>query len=127
MLGLVTVPSRVVEPAIAASIVWVAVENAWFGRARASRWLVSFAFGLVHGLGFASVLGALTLPPRNLALALLGFNVGVEAGQILVIALAVPLALWAQRRPWEPRLARGLSVVVAVVGAVWFVERLFFV
>jgi hypothetical protein len=64
---------------------------------------------------------------RNLALALLGFNVGVEAGQILVIALAVPLGPWAQRRQWEPRPARGLSVVVAVVGAVWFVERLFFV
>jgi len=127
VLGLVAIPGRVVEPLIAASIVWVAVENAWLGRAPARRWLVSFAFGLVHGLGFASALGPLALPTRNLVMALLGFNVGVEAGQVFVIALAIPIGLWARRRPWEPRLARGLSVAVAIVGAIWFVERLFFV
>jgi len=126
VLGLVTLPSRLVEPAIAASIVWVATENAWLGRARARRWLVSFAFGLVHGLGFASALDSLALPPRNLALALVGFNVGVEAGQAVVIALALPLGLWVRHRSWEPRLLRGLSLVVAVVGVLWFVERLFF-
>jgi hypothetical protein len=127
VLGLVTIPSRVVEPVIAASIVWVALENAWLGRAPARRWLVSFAFGLVHGLGFASALGPLALPAGSLVLALLGFNVGVEAGQILVIALAIPIGLWTRRQPWEPRLARGLSAAVAIIGAIWFVERLFFV
>jgi hydrogenase/urease accessory protein HupE len=127
VLGLVTVPSRFVEPAIAASIVWVAVENVWRARAHAHRWLVSFLFGLVHGLGFASALTPLTLPARRLALALIGFNVGVEAGQALVIALALPLGLWLSHRTWEPRLVRGLSMAVAVVGAIWFVQRLLFV
>ena len=127
VLGLITVPSRIVEPAIAASIVWVAVENVWLARARAHRWLVSFAFGLVHGLGFASALTPLALPPKSLALALIGFNVGVEAGQALVIVFALPLGFWLHRRSWEPRLVRGLSVAVAVVGAVWFVQRLLIV
>jgi hypothetical protein len=69
----------------------------------------------------------LTLPAKRLALALIGFNVGVEAGQALVIALALPLGLWLSHRTWEPRLVRGLSMAVAVVGAIWFVQRLLFV
>jgi hypothetical protein len=60
-------------------------------------------------------------------MALVGFNVGVEAGQTLAIVLALPLGLWVRHRKWEPRLVRGLSVAVAVVGAVCFVERLFFI
>jgi hypothetical protein len=122
--GLVSVPSRVVEPAIAASIVYVALENVLRGGAVSRRWLVSFGFGLVHGLGFASALAPLNLPAWNLGLALFGFNLGVEAGQALVIAVVVPALLWARGRSWQPSVARALSLVVAFVGAVWFVQRL---
>lgn len=127
VVGLATIPDRVVEPVIAASIAWVAVENVWLRRALSRRWLVSFAFGLVHGFGFASALTPLALPPWNLALALVGFNVGVEAGQAAMIAVALPFGVWMRRRAWEPRLSRAVSLLLALVGLVWFVQRLFFV
>ena len=127
VLGVVTIPGRLVECVIAASIVWVALENVLLARAPSRRWLVSFLFGLVHGFGFASTLTTLDLPSRNLALALLGFNLGVEAGQALVVALLLPLLLWIRRWQWEPRLVRAASLTVAAVGFAWFVERLFFV
>ncbi len=126
VLGLVAVPGWLVEPVIAGSIAWVAVENVWFRRALGRRWLVSFAFGLVHGFGFASALTPLALPPWNLAFALVGFNVGVEAGQAAVIAVTLPLGLLLRRRAWEPRLVRALSLALALVGLVWLVQRLFF-
>jgi hydrogenase/urease accessory protein HupE len=122
--GLVSVSARVVEPAIAASIVYVALENVLRGGALSRRWLVSFVFGLVHGLGFASALEPLRLPEWDLGLALFGFNVGVETGQALVIAVVVPAVLWAKGRPWQPSVARALSLVVAFVGTVWFLQRL---
>jgi len=90
VLGVVTIPGRVIEPAIAASIVWVALENLLRRDAPSQRWLVSFVFGLVHGFGFASAIEPLALPPARLALALLGFNLGVEAGQALVVVLLLP-------------------------------------
>lgn len=127
VLGVVTIPGRLVECVIAASIVWVALENVLLARAPSRRWMVSFLFGLVHGFGFASTLATLGLPSRNLALALLGFNLGVEAGQMLVVAFLLPLLLWVRRWQWEPRLVRAASLTVAAVGFAWFVERLFFV
>jgi hydrogenase/urease accessory protein HupE len=127
VLGVATLPDRLVECAIALSIVWVALENVLVPHAPSRRWIVSFLFGLVHGFGFASTLTALDLPPRNLALALLGFNVGVEAGQALVVALLLPLLIWMRNWPWEPRVVRAASLAVAAVGLAWFVERLFFV
>ena len=78
VLGLVAIPERLVECVIAASIVYVALENVFLRDAPSQRWVVSFLFGLVHGFGFASALNPLHLPPRHLALALLGFNLGVE-------------------------------------------------
>ncbi|HET7876031.1 MAG TPA: HupE/UreJ family protein [Methylomirabilota bacterium] len=126
VLGLVAVPARIVEPVIAVSIVWVALENVLLQHAPSRRWLVSFLFGLAHGFGFASALEGLALPPWNLGMALLGFNLGVEAGQALVIAMMLPLLLWMRARPWEPALARAASLLLAAIGAAWFVERLFF-
>ncbi len=127
VLGVVTIPDRLVECVIAASIVWVALENVLLPSSASRRWVVSFLFGLVHGFGFASTLTALELPPRNLAVALLGFNVGVEAGQALVVALLLPLLVWMRGWQWEPRVVRAASFAVAAVGLAWFVERLFFV
>jgi hydrogenase/urease accessory protein HupE len=125
VLGVVTVPDRLVEPVIAASIVWVAVENVLRRDAPPTRWLVSFAFGLVHGFGFASALEPLALPPGRLAVALLGFNLGVEAGQAMVVAVLVPLLAMMRRTAWEPRVVQTASIVLAAVGFAWLVERLF--
>jgi hydrogenase/urease accessory protein HupE len=125
VLGVVTVPDRIVEPVIAASIVWVALENVLLRNAPSQRWLVSFLFGLVHGFGFASAIEPLALPRGRLALALLGFNLGVEAGQALVVALLLPLLLWMRGSVWEPRVVRAASLAVAAVGCAWLIERLF--
>jgi hydrogenase/urease accessory protein HupE len=126
VLGLVHVPERVIESVIAASIAWVAIENVVRRALPVRRWVTSFVFGLVHGLGFASALTPLALPTWGLAGALVGFNVGVEAGQAVVIALVLPASLWLRGREVEPRLRRGLSIGVAAIGSAWFVWRLFF-
>jgi hypothetical protein len=124
VLGGVTLPDRLVEPVIAASIGWVALENLLGGRILSRRWLVSLAFGLVHGFGFAGALAPLALPRSSVAWALLSFNAGVEVGQSVVIALVVPLLAWSRRRGWEPAVVRVGSIVLIAVSAVWFVERL---
>ena len=127
VLGVVTIPGRIVEPAIAASIVLVALENLLRRDAPSQRWVVSFFFGLVHGFGFASAIEPLALPPARLALALLGFNLGVEAGQAFVVILLLPVLLWMRGKSWEPRAVRAASLGVAAFGFAWLVERLFLV
>ena len=126
VFGLVTIPDRVVEPVIAASIVWVALENLLLRSTPSQRWLVSFLFGLVHGFGFASAIDTLALPRARLALALLVFNLGVEAGQAIVVVFLLPLLLWMRRSMWEPWMMRVASLAVALVGTAWLVQRLFF-
>jgi hypothetical protein len=127
VLGVVAIPARLVECVIAASIVYVALENILLRDAPSQRWLVSFLFGLVHGFGFASALSPLALPARRLALALLGFNLGVETGQMLVVLLLLPVLVWMRGARWETRAVQAASGAVAVMGFLWFVERLFFV
>ena len=85
--------------------------------------MISFAFGLVHGFAFAYALDALALPPWPLAGALLRFNLGVEAGQLLVIAALTPALLWIRRTAWEPRAVRTASAALALTGSVWLVQR----
>ncbi len=124
--GLVSIPSRLVEPLIAVSIVVVAVENVFTQSASARRTLLVFAFGLLHGLGFAGVLRELGLPQGRFFAALLSFNAGVEAGQLFVILSAFALVgWWAKRRPWYRRwvVVPG-SLAIASVGLVWAIERL---
>ena len=123
VLGLVSLPSRVVESSIAASVVLAALNNVWpvfHGR----RWMVAFAFGLLHGFGFASVLVDLGLPKGALAVALAGFNVGVELGQLAIVAAFLPLA-YALRRSWFYRRAVlvGGSLLIALLAGVWLAER----
>ena len=124
-LGLVTLPSRFVESSIAASVVLAALNNV-YPVAHGRRWMVAFGFGLLHGFGFASVLVDLGLPQGALALALLGFNLGVECGQLAIVAAVLPLA-YAARRSWFYRrvVLLGGSLLIAVVAAIWFVERAF--
>ena len=126
MTGVVHAAPSFVEPLIAVSIVYVAVENVVTDRLRVWRLAVVFAFGLLHGLGFAGVLTQLGLPPGQLASALVSFNVGVELGQLTVIAAAAAL-LWLLRpmmnSPRE-RVAVPASVAIALVGAYWSIQRL---
>ena len=124
-LGLVSVPATLVEPLIAASIVFVAVENLF--SQRLSRWrpLVIFVFGLLHGLGFASVLSAFGLPQTQFIPALIGFNIGVELGQLSVIFIAfILLGYWFGKKAWfRSRISIPASLLIAATGGWWFVER----
>ena len=124
VLGLVHVPGAIVEPAIAASIVWVALENL-FGQS-SRRLAVAFLFGLVHGLGFADALSQIALSGWPLARALVGFNVGVELGQAAAICLALPIILYVRTRPYAATLYRIASLAVAAIGAFWLIERVLF-
>ena len=128
-LDLVSPPATLVEPAIALSIVFVGADNLLVGTSgRDVRAWIALAFGLVHGFGFASVLREFGLPPEALAWSLFSFNVGVEAGQLLIVlAIAGALALVRRRnRLAAQRLAFAGSLVVMAAGAYWFVERVFF-
>ena len=124
-LGYVSVSAAIVEPVIALSIVYVAVENMWSDRLMRWRPIVVFCFGLLHGLGFASVLGEFGLPDSSFVSALIGFNVGVEIGQLTVIALAFALAgFWFRDKAWyRARISIPGSALIALAGAYWFVER----
>jgi hydrogenase/urease accessory protein HupE len=126
-LGLATPPARIVEPAIALSVVYVGLDNLLVKGGRDLRPWIAFGFGLVHGFGFASVLREMDLPSRALGWSLLSFNFGVEVGQLLVV-VATALALAALRARSE-RAWRGLAVagsmVVVLAGSLWFVQRAF--
>ncbi len=123
-VGVIALPAEVVEPLIALSIVYVAVENIFTDRMSPWRPALVFAFGLLHGLGFAGVLGDLGLPRPALTGALIGFNVGVELGQLAVIAFAFVVLGPLRNKPWyRKRVAVPLSLGIAVVGLYWFVER----
>jgi hypothetical protein len=126
-LGWVSVPGSIVEPLIAASICFVAIENILAKGLTPWRPVIVFLFGLLHGLGFASVLGEFGLPDSQFIPALLGFNVGVELGQLTVIAIAfLAVGAWFGRKPWYRRMISiPGSLVIAVIGAYWVIERVF--
>ncbi len=124
-LGYVSLPSRLVESTIAASVVVAALNNLR-PLFRERRWAMAFGFGLVHGFGFASVLVDLGLPRDALAIALLGFNVGVELGQLAIVAAFLPLAFALRdTRFYQRAVLGGGSIVIALLAAAWFVERAF--
>jgi hypothetical protein len=118
-------PANIVEPLIALSIMYVALENIFSPKLKASRIGVVFLFGLVHGMGFASVLGELGLPQNTYLSSLLLFNLGVELGQITVIVAAwFLLAKWFGNKTYYRKvIVIPLSIVISLVGAYWVVER----
>jgi hydrogenase/urease accessory protein HupE len=127
-LNLVTPPPRIIEPAIALSIVYVGADNLMVRGGRDMRAWIAFAFGFIHGFGFANVLREMDLPARALGWSLFSFNVGVELGQLLVV-IAVATALGALRSRSEAagrRLAFAGSIAVIAAGTFWFIQRVFF-
>jgi hydrogenase/urease accessory protein HupE len=137
VLQIIKLPPQLVEIGIAITIMYVAAENLWKNEF-SHRWMLTFGFGLVHGFGFASVLRELGLPSAGLARSLLSFNLGVEAGQIVIVGLLWPVLWWLSRRetraqvlspsfsrPWSSRLRLSASVIIFLFGALWFCERTF--
>jgi hypothetical protein len=124
-LQVISLPSRIVESTIAASVAFAALNNLR-GTIEKKRWVMAFVFGLIHGFGFASVLADLGLPQGALALALVGFNVGVEIGQLAIVAVFVPIAFVLRRtRFYRHGVLTFGSVAVAIVAAYWFAQRAF--
>lgn len=128
MYGLISVPSRIVEPMIAISIAYVAIENLFLSELKSWRIALVFAFGLLHGMGFAGALKELGLPRSEFVTALLTFNVGVEAGQLAVIATAFLLVGWhcAHRDWYRGRVVVPASMLIACTAVYWTIERLAF-
>ncbi|HXK55846.1 MAG TPA: HupE/UreJ family protein, partial [Gammaproteobacteria bacterium] len=123
--GVVQIPAAIVEPLIAASIVYVCVENLFCDHLTRWRPLVVFLFGLLHGLGFAGVLREIGLAPDHFITGLIAFNLGVELGQLAVIAgCFLAVGIWFSNREWYRRLITlPASLAIALVGGYWFFDR----
>jgi hydrogenase/urease accessory protein HupE len=126
ILGVINLPSSLVEPLIALSIAYVAIENIYQQKLTKWRLPIIFVFGLLHGLGFASVLVELGLPESEYVSSLISFNIGVEFGQITVIALALLATHWFTKKSWYRQyIVIPTSTLISVIALYWFVERIF--
>ena len=122
-LSIISLPTRLTETAIAVSVLLAALNNIW-PVVHGKRWMVAFGFGLIHGFGFASVLADLGLPQGALLTALVGFNLGVEAGQLVIVGAFLPAAYF--MRPgvlYRRVILTGGSAVIAFLAALWTLER----
>lgn len=128
MYGYISPPSHIVEPLIALSIFYVAVENILTDKLKPTRIIVVFLFGLLHGMGFAGVLTELGLPDKEFVTALITFNVGVELGQITVIlgCFALVGAWFSQKNWYKSRVVIPVSALIALIALYWTIERTFF-
>ena len=127
-MGLLAAPGRIVEPLILASIMWVAIENLWLRGGRILlRSLLVLVFGVIHGLGFAGALRDIGLPSEGLVASLVGFNIGVEIGQLVFIALIVMLLYLLRGRPrYRQGVTTGASLCVALVAGFWIIRDVLF-
>ncbi|HIO92837.1 MAG TPA: HupE/UreJ family protein [Leucothrix mucor] len=125
MMGVIQIPANIVEPLIAASIVYVCIENIYSDKLNIWRPFIVFCFGLLHGLGFSSVLAEIGLSPQHFVTGLIAFNVGIELGQITIIGLCfLAIGLWFRHKPWyRSRISVPASAVIAIIGTYWFIER----
>lgn len=128
MRDTITADANIIEPIIAISIVFVALENIFIGELKPFRYFVVFAFGLIHGMGFASALNEIGLPRNAFYSSLISFNVGVELGQIAVIIIAFLLiGIWFSKKTWyRQRIVYPLSIIIALIASYWTIERIFF-
>lgn len=122
-LGSISLPSSIVEPLIAVTVIFVAFENVMRANIR-RRWIWTFFFGLVHGLGFVGALKLITVSRSELVLSLVSFNAGIELAQLLVVAIAVLALRYARRYSWSAIFNRGFSAGVGLLGFVWLGQRL---
>ena len=124
--GLVQLRGDIVEAIIALSIVWVAVENCLYKEPSKWRYMIVFAFGLLHGLGFAALLTQYGLPKDNFISMLLAFNLGVEFGQLAVLVIAFVLIKMIMKKNWySNEIKIPASLIIAGIGLFWFIERVF--
>lgn len=123
-LKIVNLPPRLIESAIALSIVYIAAEN-FFIKKVDYRWIVTGIFGLAHGFGFANVLGNLGLPAKGLVISLFSFNIGVEIGQVAIVALLLPLVWAILKSRYKKQITRATSGIILFFGITWFLERAF--
>ena len=128
MKNVIVAPPAIVEPVIALSILFIAIENIILSELKPWRILIVFLFGLIHGLGFASSLNEIGLPPNKFFTSILSFNIGVELGQITVIAAIFTLLIIPFRKKiwYRKGIIYPLSVFIAFIAAYWAVERIFF-
>ena len=126
MQNIIVLPAEIVEPIIALSIFFVAVENLLLDKLKPWRIILVFLFGLIHGIGFASVLSEIGLPRDKFLTSILSFNLGVELGQIAVIAIVFALIILPfGRKPWyKKRVVYPVSILIALIAAYWTVERM---
>ena len=127
-LKIITIPAIIIEPIIALSICFIAIENLFIENIKRTRPYIIFIFGLLHGLGFAGVLNEIGISTNLFISSLISFNLGVELGQISVIILSyILIALFFQKKLWyRNRVTKPISIIIASVGFYWFIQRLFF-
>jgi hypothetical protein len=128
MYGIINPPANIIEPLIAISIVFLAIENIYSTRVKPWRMVMVFLFGLVHGMGFAGALSGLGMPQYAFATALISFNVGVELGQItIILAMYFLVAKMFSHKIWYRRgIVIPSSIIIALVASYWTIERIFF-
>lgn len=126
--GIIAPAPDIVEPIIALSIVFIALENIFIGQLKPWRYIVVFVFGLIHGMGFATALNEFGLPRNSFYTALISFNVGVELGQIAVILIVYyAVGKWFSKEPWyRKRIVYPISSMIAIVALSWTAQRIFF-
>ncbi len=126
--GILTLSSHIVEPLIALSISYVAISTVFFkgkkyigdGRAKVA---MVFFFGLFHGLGFAGLLQEIKIPTDKLVTSLISFNIGIEIGQIFIVALAFPIIYFLRNKSWYPILIKIIAILIAILGIFWALQR----
>lgn len=129
--GLLTLPSRIVEPVVALSITYMAITSVFFRNVKAFRNHTNkistvFVFGLFHGLGFAGLLRNIQVPDDRFISSLLSFNVGIELGQLAILAVILPFVYLLKDKKWYPNVIKSVAVVIAIIGLFWGVQRIFF-
>ena len=127
MYGIINPPGNIIEPLIALSIVFLAVENIYSDKVKPWRMIMVFLFGMVHGMGFAGALSELGMPEYAFATALISFNIGVEIGQLTIILFMyfVVSRKFSTMSWYRPKLVVPASVVIAVIAGYWTLERIF--
>jgi hypothetical protein len=123
-MQLITLNSKFVESVIALSICYVALENLWAKQVN-YRWLITFCFGLIHGFGFAGALQEYITGKSDLVLSVVSFNIGVEAGQLMIFLILLPILYLIRKKLSSRRITVIASISIFILGFIWLVERLF--